>query len=333
MNNDLRGALVALAAFGIYATHDVILKTLGATYAPFQIVFFAVLFGFPMTIFLLISDKTDGNLRPVHPWWTALRVAASVVASASVVFAFSTLPLSQVYAILFATPVLITLLSVPILGEVIRLRRWIAVIVGLAGVLIVLQPGSAPLGLGHAAALTGAFGSSLASITIRKIGNDERSIVLLLYPMLANFIVMGAILPFVYIPMPIEDLGAVLMVAILGVVAMSVMIGAYNRAEAVLVAPMQYSQILWATAYGFIFFDEKLDRSTVIGAAVIIASGLYILMRESRSRPGGKRPVLRTTNLRFEFGSKPRIGDFFRMKRRRPGAGPGENGDQGSDSR
>ncbi len=315
MNSNLRGALFSLLAFGIYASHDVVLKTLGASYAPFQIVFFAVLFGFPMTIFLLISDKTDGNLRPVHPWWTALRVGASVVSSASVVYAFSTLPLSQVYAILFATPLMITILSIPILGEVIKLRRWLAVIVGLGGVLVVLQPGSAQLGIGHAAALLGALGSSLASITIRKIGADERSIVLLLYPMLANFLVMGAILPFVYVPMPIGDIGWVALVAILGVVAMSFMIGAYNRAEAVIVAPMQYSQILWATAYGYFLFGEKLERSTALGAGIIIASGLYILMRESRARPDGKKPVLRTTTLRFEFAGRPRIGDIFRLRR------------------
>ena len=95
-----------------------------------------MLFGFPMSIFLLISDKTDGNLRPVHPWWTALRVGASVVSSASVVYAFSKLPLSQVYAILFATPLMITILSIPILGEVVKMRRWLAVIVGLGGALV-----------------------------------------------------------------------------------------------------------------------------------------------------------------------------------------------------
>ena len=323
MNNNLRGALLSLLAFGIYATHDVILKTLGATYAPFQIVFFAVLFGFPVTIFLLISDKTDGHLRPVHPWWTALRVGASVVSSGSVVFAFSKLPMSQVYAILFSTPLLITVLSVPILGEVIRLRRWLAVIAGLSGVLIVLQPGSTHLSIGHAAALLGAMGSSLASITIRKIGSDERSIVLLVYPMLANFLVMGALLPFFYEPMPIGDIGFIALVAIMAVVAMTVMIGAYNAAEAVIVAPMQYSQILWATAYGYFLFGEKLDRATAIGAGVIIASGLYILMRESRSKVSDTKPVLRTTNLRFEFGARPRIGDIFRLRRtRRPGAGP-----------
>ena len=314
MNDTLRGALFSLTAFGIYATHDVVLKALGATYSPFQIVFFAVLFGFPLTIFLLIGDTTDGNLRPVHPWWTALRVGASVVSSASVVFAFSILPLSQVYAILFATPLMITILSIPILGEVIKLRRWMAVIVGLGGVIVVLQPGSAQLGIGHAAALIGALGSSVASITIRKIGADERSIVLLLYPMLANFLVMGAILPFVYLPMPIGDIGWIALVAILGVVAMSFMIGAYNRAEAVIVAPMQYSQILWATAYGYFLFGEKLDRATAIGAGIIIASGLYILLRESRSKADGKRPVLRTTTVRFEFAGRPRIGDIMRRR-------------------
>lgn len=315
MNDTTRGALLALAAFGVFATHDVILKLLGGTYAPFQIIFFAVLFSFPMTIFLLIGDKTEGHLRPMHPWWTALRTGAAVTAGASGIYAFSTLPLSQVYAILFTVPLLITLLSIPILGEKIHFQRAAAVVVGLAGVIIVVQPGSAHLGLGHAAAMVAAIGSSLASVIIRKIGSDERSIVLLIYPMLASFIIMGIILPFVYVPMPIGDIGGVAAVAVLGVIAMSLMIAAYNHAEAVVVAPMQYSQILWATGFGYFLFGEKPPLTTAVGAAIIIASGLFILVRESRGAKSINQPVLKTTDHRFGMAIRPRIGDFFRMQK------------------
>ncbi len=317
MNDTLRGALLALAAFGIFSTHDVILKSLGGTYAPFQIIFFAVLFSFPMTIFLLIGDRQEGHLRPVHPWWTALRTGAAVVAGSSGIYAFSTLPLSQVYAILFTVPLLITILSIPILGEKVHLRRTLAILVGLAGVFVVLQPGDTDLGLGHAAAMLAAAGTSIASIIIRKIGSDERSIVLLIYPMLANFVVMAVLLPFVYVPMPIEHLGGIAAVALLGVIAMSLLIAAFNRADAVIVAPMQYSQILWATGYGYILFGEVPPVTTAIGAAIIIASGLYILLRESGSKAGGNKPVLNTTDHRLAMGIRPRIGDFFRIRRRR----------------
>ena len=205
----LRGVGYALISFAIFATHDVVIKKLGGIYAPFQLIFFAVLLSFPLVTLMLMRDTTPGHLRPVHPWWVAVRTCAGVIGGTSAFFAFSVLPLAQTYAILFASPLLITVLAIPILGERVRIRRWLAVIVGLAGVMVVLRPGGegTSLSLGHAAALTAAVFSALAAIIVRKIGNEERSVVLLLYPMLGNFLVMACFLPFYYIPMPIEHLG------------------------------------------------------------------------------------------------------------------------------
>src|SRR5690606_38192717 len=111
----------------------------------------------------------------------------------------------------------------------------------------------------------------------------ERSAVLLLYPMMSNFLVMGAFLPFVYRPMPIEHIGGFVAMGVLGTVAGLLFIAGYKRAEAAVVAPMQYSQILWATLYGYVFFGETLKWNVAAGAGIIIASGLYIIFRESRS--------------------------------------------------
>ena len=209
MGSNTKGALIALLAFAIFSTHDIIVKFLGASYSPIQIVFFSVLFGFPWMTLMLIRDTSSGNLLPRHPWWTALRTIATTLTGISAFYAFSKLPLAQVYAILFAAPLLITILSIPILGEQVRLRRWVAVLIGLCGVLVVLRPGAEPLTLGHLAALVAAVGGALASIIVRKIGKDERSVVLLIYPMMTNFMIMGAALPFVYQPMPMEHLGGI----------------------------------------------------------------------------------------------------------------------------
>lgn len=302
------GALLALVAFGIFATHDVVVKYLGGFYLPFQVVFFSTLMGFPLVTLMLIGDSTDGNLRPRHPWWTALRTGAAVITGVSAFYAFATLPLAQVYAILFAAPLLITLLAIPILGETVRLRRGVAVAVGLIGVLIVLRPGAVEFELGHLAALTAAASSALASIIVRKIGSEERSAVLLLYPMLANFLSMGAVLPLVYKPMPFLHFASLGLIALLAFVAMLLVIAAYRRAEAVIVAPMQYSQILWATGYGYFLFGETPDLYTALGAAVIIASGIYIVFRESRLG-GSRTPVLRTRS-RPETGTAPRVSQI-----------------------
>lgn len=310
MNPNAKGALYALAAFGIFASHDVIIKVLGGGYSPVQIVFFSVLFSFPLAMLYLLRDATPGTLIPKHPWWMIARTFAAVITGFCAFYAFSVLPLAQVYAILFASPLLITILAVPILGEQVKLRRWIAVAVGLGGVLIVLRPGEAELELGHLAALVSAVCGAFASIIVRKIGREERTVVIMLYPMMANFVVMAAMLPLVYEPMPIGDLAKLGVVALFAWTAGRFLIAAYNSGEAVVVAPMQYSQILWATFYGIMFFDETPDTNTMIGSSIIIASGLFIVLRESKA-PGSEQPVLRTRS-RPETGTTPRISTFIK---------------------
>ena len=157
MSPNAKGAIFALLAFAIFSTHDVIVKILGATYAPFQIVFYSVLLSFPLAFIMLMRDVNPGTLVPVHPWWLALRTVAVVATGVSAFYAFTVLPLAQTYAILFAAPLLITILAIPVLGEKVRLRRWLAVLVGLAGVMVVLRPGSTELSLGHVAALVAAI--------------------------------------------------------------------------------------------------------------------------------------------------------------------------------
>lgn len=317
LSPNARGALLALFAFGVYATQDVVVKVLGGIYSPIQIVFFSVLLSFPLAAIMLMRDSTPGTLRPVHPWWLALRSGATLITGISAFYAFSVLPLAQVYAILFASPLLITILAIPILGEVVRLRRGLAVLVGLAGVMVVLRPGQTDLSLGHLAALVAAVGGSLASIVVRKIGTEERPVVMLLYPMLVTFIVMGAALPFVYVPMPIEHLGMLAVISLFSWIAGRVIINAYKIGEAIIVAPMQYSQIIWATGFGYFFFNETIDQPTIIGAGIIIASGLYIVLRESRSDASENTPVLRTRS-RPETGITPRISLRIRLKGRLP---------------
>lgn len=321
-NSNLKGVILALSAFGIFATHDVIIKYLGGTYSPFQIVFFSVLFGFPMVTFMLMRGNKAGTLRPVHPWWVAFRTVATVITAASAFYAFSVLPLAQVYAILFAAPLLITLLAIPILGEKVGIRRALAVLVGLGGVIVVLQPATTVFEIGHLAALAAAVGGALASVIVRKIGREERSVVLILYPMMANVVLMGAAMPFVYQPMPGIDLAALAVIAALALTATSCLIYAYRLAPAATVAPMQYSQILWASVFGILLFDEALEWATVGGTAIIVASGLYIVFREDRGGNSANTPVLRSRS-RAGSPSAPRVAPFLSENQRGPVVPPG----------
>lgn len=309
---NLKGALMALVAMGVFATHDVVVKYLGASYSAIQIIFFASLLSFPLISILILQDKSGGSLRPRNPGWVATRTVTALITGITAFYAFGKLPLAQTYALLFSIPLLITILSVPILGETVRIRRWIAVIVGLIGVLIVLRPGHAPLSLGHLAGLIAALTGSLTAIIVRKLGTGERPVVLLFYPLLGNFFVNGSLLALVYQPMPISHLGLMAVIAAMGLTGSLLSILSYRMAEAVIAAPMQYSQMIWATAYGYLLFNERLDRATLVGSAVIIGSGLYIVMREARPGASAHHPVT-SDRSRNETVTTPRPGLLYRI--------------------
>ncbi|WP_124109987.1 DMT family transporter [Palleronia sp. THAF1] len=312
MSPRLIGPLLALLSFGLYATHDAVVKLLGGSYSPIQIVFFSVLFAFPLATLLLMQEKSAATLRPVNPGWVALRTVAAVATGVSGFYAFTVLPLAEAYALIFASPLLITVLSIPILGESVGRHRWAAVLVGLFGVMVVLRPGATALTLGHAAALMAALGHATASVISRKIGNQERGVVMVLYPMMVNVVLMGCLLPSVYVPMPLVDLGLTAVIAGLGFTAGLIIITAFRQSDAAVVAPMHYSQILWAALYGWLFFDETGDTATWIGAGIIIASGLYVVLREAGGASENS-PVLKA-RTRLETGTSPRIAAAIRAR-------------------
>lgn len=320
MNGTIRGALFAIVGFAVWSTHDAVIKLLGGSYTPFQIIFFSGLLGFPLATIMLMRDPETSPLRPVHPWWMAARIAAAAITGVCAFYAFSVLPLAQVYVFLFAAPFLITILSIPILGETVGPHRWCAVVVGLIGVIIALQPGATQISLGHVAGLTAAASSALASVITRRIGREERNAVMLLYPMTANVLIMGAVLPFVYEPMPIRDLGLLALTACSAFGASLAIIAAYRNADAAVVAPMQYSQILWAAVWGIVLFGEFPDRTTWLGVAVITAAGLYVVLRETIGGRSIHRPVTETRS-RMATPTTPRISTLLmdRATRVEPG--------------
>ncbi|MBC9246325.1 DMT family transporter [Paracoccus sp. 11-3] len=278
---------------GVFATHDTIIKLLGAHYPSLQVLFFSSLLSFPLVSLILMQEKTPGTLRPNGPGWVALRSFCAMMSGVCAFYAFSVLPLAQVYAILFATPLLITLLSIPILGERVGFHRWLAVSLGLCGVLIVLRPGTGQaLSFGHLAALFGACCSATSAVVTRKLGGSERPLVLLMWPMLGNLLLTGSALGLAYVPMQLPHLAMAGMISVLGLTGGFLSILAYRTGEAAIVAPMQYSQMIWATIYGWFIFRERLDLPTIIGASVIIASGLYIVWRERSHGHASNRPVI-----------------------------------------
>ena len=252
----LLGVLLALTGFVVFSSHDVLIKFLGGDYGVFQIVFFSVLFSFvPMTL-IMATDRTEASFAPHRPLFLLLRTTTVIVGMICGFYAFTALTLAEAYALLFASPLLITALSVPFLGEKVGAQRWAAVLLGLVGILIVLRPGLQPLSLGHFAGLTAAVANSIGAIVVRKVGREERSQTLILFPMVAVLLIMAVVMPSNYNPLPLVDLATLALMGLLLIVGQILVLSAYRNAPASLIAPMQYSQIIWAALFGLVFFKE-----------------------------------------------------------------------------
>lgn len=272
------GSLLGMSAFGLFSISDASLKWLGAGLNPFQVLFFSCLFALPLILTYAIISDPHQALRPRYPRLTLFRALLAVFNSAVVIYAFGALPLAQAYAIFFTMPLFTALLAVPVLGERLTLLTTGAIVLGLVGVLVALQPGRMPLEWAHLAALTGAMSGALNSALIRRT-RDESYLVLVLYPMGAQLLAAAIAMPFVFSPMTGRDLAVTGLQAMGGVFGMILFIAAYRRATAATVAPMQYSQIIWGTIFGALIFGETPTLATGLGIALIIAAGLVVLFR------------------------------------------------------
>lgn len=272
-----RGAVLGIAAMGIFACYDIAVKFLGGSYHPFQIMFFAGIAAVPIVLVQVSLTGTAGHYRPRLLGWTVLRCTITLANGMLGTYAFTALPLAQAYAIFFTMPLLISLLGVPMLGEAISPARLIAILVGFAGVVIALQPGADTLEWAHLAAVLGAITGALNYVIMRKTGQIERPEVLVIYPLLTQLAAMAIALPFVYQPMPIQHHMLTWAMAVFGIGGTYVIIAAYRAAPVAVVAPMQYTQIFWAALAGYFIFAEAITPATWAGIALIIGAGIYIL--------------------------------------------------------
>lgn len=288
-NTHLRGAFFGLAAMGLYCLYDVTIKFFGPDYSPLQVLFCAGLVFVPL-ILVQLRLSGQGGLRPRFPGLTAVRVVVNLLNATIGAYAFSVLPLAECYAVFFLMPLMIAGLAVPFLGEPMDLARGLAIAAGFAGVLIALQPGGeTELGLGHLAALVAAALGAVNYIILRKIGGIESPGVLMLYPAAAQLLALAFVMPSVWVPMPLEHWALTSLMGLELFGGGLFIILAYRYAPAIIVAPMQYSQIIWAAILGWLIFGEGMTPLMVAGIAVIIAAGLFILTR-SNSAPAPQTP-------------------------------------------
>jgi drug/metabolite transporter (DMT)-like permease len=199
--------------------------------------------------------------------------------------ALKTLQLAETTSIFFFAPMVITALAGPLLGEWAGWRRWLAVIVGLIGVLVITRPGASALQIGHVYALTAMLSYSLYAITTRQMSSTETAESLIFYSALAPALLMLPVVPYTA-SMPPSALHWVLLLLLgfFGGFGHWLLIKAYRQATATALAPYPYLQMVWMIGFGYMVFAQFPDGWTLVGAGIIVASGLYNVHREHRLR-------------------------------------------------
>jgi drug/metabolite transporter (DMT)-like permease len=278
MNN---GVLLGLFAYASFAFGDATIKSLGSSISVFQIGFFSIVFS---SILIFFTKPKGEHWRDFWKMSMPLavhgRATCGLLAGILSVYAFTHVPLAEVYSLIFLAPMIVTILSSFFLRERVGLWRWFSVLVGLCGVLLVVRPGFKTFELGHFAALAVAVVAALTSVLLRSMaGREKRTSImgtLIIYGLVGNAVLGGA-------SFEIPTTGQLAMLAVIGTctaVGQLAFLAACRLSPASQIAPTHYSQIGWAVLLGAIFFQELPDLYTYLGLALIVGAGLLTMFRE-----------------------------------------------------
>lgn len=280
-----------VGGIGAFATMDALIKWLTSDYSVTQIVALRSWFGLPVLFFILRFEGGVKALRTHRPLAHFGRYVLVLGLSFTFFWSLSQMKLVDAVAISFAAPILITALSVPLLGEPVGWRRWAAIGVGFIGVLVMLRPG---MGVFHWAAivvLCSAVFYSLLMITTRALKSTENTASLMFYPQVGMSLTGVFIAPLFWTtPTPI-DFVLFALAGLFGSVGILCLTKAFRLAPAAVVSPFEYTALIWATLLGFVLWGELPDAVTVTGALIVATSGLYIIYRETR-KAGKTHPKL-----------------------------------------
>jgi drug/metabolite transporter (DMT)-like permease len=284
------GIGLAAVAFGLFSLMDALVKWLSASYPVPQILVCNALFALIPVGAVVVRRGGLPQLRTRRLGLHLLRGLLGTTGGFLAFYAFSRLPLADAYAIIFATPLLITALSVPILGEAVGWRRWSAVLVGFSGVLVMLRPGIAPIGPGSLAALGAACASACAILLVRKLSLTETTTSIAFYSNLTAVVLTGLLFGPTFVAPSALDLTLMAAAGLIGGTALLVLIAGYRRSPAALVAPFQYSQMLWAIVLGVLVWGVCPSRRSC--SALRSSRRAACSFSIARRRSGAGRPHL-----------------------------------------
>jgi drug/metabolite transporter (DMT)-like permease len=282
----LQGVALSFLGYAVYALSDASVRALHGAVPPFELVFFGALLGLLAVPFVRgKGDRWRDLVRCRNRRMWSIRAGAAVVGAVCSVVAFTQLPMAEAFALLFLLPGFVTILSVIFLKEPVGWRRWSAVVVGFIGVLIVLRPGFHELKIGHIAALGGGFAGAVTIVLLRHLGNSEKRTSLygagLIGPLVGG---LALSLPHLVMPTA-HDVIFIVSYGLLSAAGNVLMMVSGRMAPASIVAPTQYSQMLWGIGLGYGVFGDRLDGVMILGAVIIIGAGLFTFAREKVKQP------------------------------------------------
>ena len=281
--------LMNLAVF-IFTAMDGVIKSVSDLYPTGELVFARNLFAFlPLLTFMLAVERRI-NLKTARPMGHVWRGLMGVSAMFCFFLSYRLLPLSEAIALGLSGPIFLTVLSVPLLGEKVGIRRWSAVIVGFLGVLVMTRPGSGVFEPAALVPLLGAVFYALAMISIRRLAQSEPPTTIVFYftvfAALASLFTLplGGIHPDLAWRMPADfgELAPLILIGIMGGCAQIALTIAFRRGAVSLVAPFDYMALVYGFLIGFFIFDETPDEYLIIGGLIVVASGIYIIHREAK---------------------------------------------------
>jgi len=279
----IAGILIGMFAMSIM---DALAKWLGEGYPIAELVFFRYVFALPPALFILWQQR-GGRASLALRWKTGhiLRAIFALGATYTFFLGLRYLPLAEAISIAFSAPILVTALSVPILGERVGPRRWAAVVVGFLGVLVMTRPGAEAFRPEAFYILAAALCYALTMLVTRRLARSDTTPAIMLSNICISIPLCALALPFGWRTPDAVDFGLLALLGLVGGIGMYFMTQAYRYAPAAVIAPFDYTALLWGTLFGWLIWQELPGANVWLGAAIVIASGLYIVHRETRAGP------------------------------------------------
>lgn len=284
-----RGALLMLGATALFTIMSAMIKGLSANIHFIETMFFRSAFALPVMFVIAARGRDWGLLRTKRFPGHVVRAFTGTMAQGCSFYALTVLPLAEQTALTYTTPLFVTLLSIPFLGEKVGIHRWSAVLLGFAGIMVIalgegaFQGGGMPdtvIAVGMGVAVMQGVWSAMTTLLVRSLSATESSATIVLWQSLLMTLFTLVALPFVWATPSFSELVLLVLVGLVGGVAQVMLTEAYASAQVSALGPYSYTSILWSVAIGWVVFADAPGWSTIAGAALIVASGLYILHRE-----------------------------------------------------